>query len=152
MALFAETHLGENSILLISVHSHAGSKKELFKSDAEIICSKIRKRNATNVLLGGDTGAPLTTSLVSDCGFHPLEKTNKRTGKKYQPTWRVDCPNGEAPRAKFGRGDWLLARGAFSLKADDTELSVIYPYIMNGNKYECVSDHAMISMETNFLL
>jgi hypothetical protein len=94
----------------------------------------------------------LTTSLVSDCGFHPLEQTNKRRGKGYQPTWRVDCPNGEAPRAKFGRGDWLLAKGSFSLLDDDTELSVIYPYIMNDNKYECVSDHAMISMETNFLL
>ncbi len=155
MALFATTHIGSDTILLVSVHSHSGSKVHLFQEDAKLVCDEIQRRNATNVLLGGDTGPPFINPLVSDCGFYPLEMTNKKNGRRFQPTWRVDCPNGEAPRARFQRGDWLLARGAgFSSLGgtdDKTSLSVVYPYIMKDNKYECVSDHAMIAMETDFV-
>ncbi|KAK1739538.1 hypothetical protein QTG54_010081 [Skeletonema marinoi] len=155
MALFATTHIGNDTILLVSVHGHAGSKGHLFQEDAMMVCNEIQRRNATNVLLGGDTGPPFINPLVSDCGFYPLEKTNKKNGRRFQPTWRVDCPNGDAPRAKFARGDWLLARGGgFSSLGgadDNTSLSVVYPYIMRDTKYECVSDHAMIAMETDFI-
>ncbi|KAL7453061.1 hypothetical protein ACHAWC_004746 [Mediolabrus comicus] len=155
MALFATTHIGGDTILLVSVHSHSGSKGRLFEEDAKLVCDEIQRRNATNVLLGGDTGPPFINPLVSDCGFYPLEKTNKKNGRRFQPTWRVDCPNGEAPRAKFQRGDWLLARGAgfSSLEEtdDNTSLSVVYPYIMKDKKYECISDHAMLAMETDFV-
>jgi hypothetical protein len=34
---------------------------------------------------------------------------------------------------------------------DNTTLSVVYPYIMKDKKFECVSDHAMITIETDFL-
>lgn len=155
MALFATTHIGNNAILLVSVHSHAGSKNQLHKEDAKLVCNEIERRNATNVLLGGDTGPSFINPLVSDCGFYPPEKTNKKNGRRFQPTWRVDCPNGEAPRAKFQRGDWMLARGAgfSSLRGadDNTSLSVVYPYIMKNEKYECVSDHAMLAIETDFI-
>lgn len=153
MALFATTHIGDESILLVSVHSHAGSPKNLFRDDALAVCKEIRRRNATNVLLGGDTGPPFTSTLVSDCGFHPLEKTNKRKGRRFQPTWRVDCPDGGPPHAKFSRGDWLLARGpGFPLAEQETVLSVLYPYKkLAEGKYDCISDHAMIAMETDFV-
>lgn len=153
MALFATTHIGDEHILLISVHSHAGSPKNLFSDDARAVCKEIHRRNITNILLGGDTGPPFTSTLVSECGFHPLEKTNKRSGRRFQPTWRVDCPDGESPRAKFSRGDWLLARGPnFPLVEKETTLSVFYPYKkLEGGKYNCISDHAMIAMETDFV-
>ena len=155
MALFATTHIGNDAILLVSVHSHSGSKNQWHKEDAKLVCNEIERRNATNVLLGGDTGPSFINPLVSDCGFYPLDKTNKKNGRRFQPTWRVDCPNGEAPRAKFQRGDWMMARGAgFSSlgRADDnTTLSVVYPYIMKNEKFECVSDHAMLAMETDFI-
>ena len=153
MALFATTRIGNDDILLVSVHSHAGSKADLFKDDAIAVCKEIKRRNATNALLGGDTGPPFTTTLVSDCGFHHLEQTNKRKGRRFQPTWRVDCPDGEPPRAKFARGDWMLARGpGFPLIEKETSLFVFYPYRkLKDDKYECISDHAMIAMETDFV-
>ena len=152
MALFATTHIANDDILMISVHSHAGSKGDLLKDDVMTICKEIKRRNATNVLIGGDTGPPITTGFVSECGFHPLEKTNKKKGLRFEPTWRVDCPSHGPPQAKFSQGDWLLARGpGFPLAEKDTSLSVFYPYrLLKGNKYDCISDHAIIALETNF--
>ena len=66
MALFATTHIGNDTILLVSVHGHAGSKGHLFQEDAMMVCNEIQRRNATNVLLGGDTGPPFINPLVSD--------------------------------------------------------------------------------------
>jgi hypothetical protein len=40
MALFATTHLGDNSILLISVHSHTGSKKNTCSKWMPSQCNK----------------------------------------------------------------------------------------------------------------
>ena len=64
MALFATTHIANTTILLVSVHSHAGSQKYLFKRDAQLICTEILKRNASNVLLGGDTGKNGSSILI----------------------------------------------------------------------------------------
>jgi len=60
------------------------------------------------------------------------------------------------PRARFQKGDRLLARGAPGISSlggtdDNTSLSGVYPFIMKDKKYECVSDHAMIAMETDFV-
>jgi hypothetical protein len=65
----------------------------------------------------------------------------------------VDCPHGETPIAKFQRGDWLLLKGAaFPCKEERTTLSVFYPYVMDREKYNCISDHAIIAIETDFVL
>ena len=94
MALFTLIQTNIGNILAISMHAHSGSKKKLLKGDAELICNEIQKYNSstTNVILGGDVASPIPQTLVSDCGFFALEKTNsqKRGGARgLEPTWRV---------------------------------------------------------------
>jgi hypothetical protein len=62
------------------------------KDDARLICKEIQKYSTTNVIIGGDIASPIPQTLVSECGFFPLEKTNSQKGGKgsrLTPSWRV---------------------------------------------------------------
>jgi endonuclease/exonuclease/phosphatase family metal-dependent hydrolase len=95
MALFAQVRTDKGDILVISIDAHSGSKHRLLKQDARTICNEIENKwnanNVTNVLLGGDIDKPIPETLVSECGFFDLKKTNsKQAGSnRLVPTWRV---------------------------------------------------------------
>jgi len=79
-------------ILAISIHAHSGSKQTFLKEDARLICKEIQKYSTTNVIIGGDIAYPIPQTLVSECDFFPLEKTNSQKGGKgsrLTPSWKV---------------------------------------------------------------
>ena len=93
MALFTlirtETY---GDILAISMHAHSGSKNNFLKDDARLMCREIQKYSTTNVIIGGDIASPIPQTLVSECGFFPLEATNSQKGGKgsrLTPSWKV---------------------------------------------------------------
>jgi len=152
-------------ILAISMHAHSGSKQIFLKDDARLICKEIQKYSTTNnVIIGGDIASPIPQTLVSECGFFPLEKTNSQKGGKgsrLTPSWKVVCPNGDSPRtARYPtRGDFVLMKGSgFNIDSSDTKTSTIYTYrkheVKNGTKprYECVSDHALLTVDVELLI
>jgi len=147
MALFAITDLGNGRrLLIISAHGHGGAKKQDLESDAQVLCKEINGySNVSGFFIGGDMSGNLVWKLMQLCGTFALEKTNNYRGRRAVPTWRVDCPNGGPPRARFERGDWLLARGNLTIL--NTTVQTIHPYRKTPDgKYECVSDHSIISL------
>jgi len=149
-------------ILAISIHAHSGSKQDLLKQDAKIVCDEIEKYSATNIIMGGDIASPIPQTLVSDCGFFVLEKTNSQKngkGSRLTPSWKVVCPDGNMPRtARYPtRGDFILVKGpGFDIDSKLTKTRTIYPFRKHeGNdgakpRYECVSDHALLSLDIEF--
>lgn len=91
MALFASIETDVGVILVISMHAHSGSKRNLLRSDAVLVCDEISKWNITNVIIGGDIASPIPKWLVSGCGFWALDKTNsqKKNGGGLMPSWKV---------------------------------------------------------------
>ena len=93
MALFTLVRTDTyGDILAVSVHAHSGSKQRFLKDDARLICKEIQKYSTTNVIIGGDIASPIPQTLVSKCGFFPLEKTNSQKrgkGSGSTPSWRV---------------------------------------------------------------
>eukprot|EP01083_Nonionella_stella_P278607 947506_1 len=165
MALFTliQTDIGNMNILAISIHAHSGSQRHLLKRDAELICNEIQKYNSTttNVIMGGDIASPIPQTLVSECGFFALEKTNSQKGgggRGLEASWRVVCPDGKAPRtARYPtRGDYILIKGSGFDVNNMTKTSTLYTYRKHydeGKKeemYECVSDHALLTIDIDF--
>jgi len=160
MALFTLIQTGDfGDLLAISIHAHSGSKNNLLKEDAKLVCDEIKKYSTTNVIIGGDIASPIPQNLVSDCGFFALEKTNSKKdgkGSRLTPSWRVVCPDGNMPRtARYPtRGDYILVKGpGFDVDSNMTKTNTIYPYRKHeGNDgakpwLECVSDHALLSLD-----
>ena len=71
------------------------------------------------------------------------------------------CPGGKAPRAvRAMRGDWMLARGS-GFDINSTKTSTIFTYRLHKEEdqngvektaYECISDHALITLDVDFHL
>jgi hypothetical protein len=103
MALFAQVRTDMGDVLVISIHTHSGSKCNLLKQDVRTICNEIKNKwsdngngngsgkNDINVLMGGDIDMPIPETLVSECGFFDLKKTNskQRRSNRLVPTWKV---------------------------------------------------------------
>eukprot|EP00979_Chaetoceros_neogracilis_P007546 scaffold1595_cov276-Chaetoceros_neogracile.AAC.3 len=91
MALFTSIETFVGKILIISMHTHSGSSRNLLRGDAALVCDEIQRWNITNVIIGGDIATPIPKWLVSDCDFFALGKTNSRQehGKGLTPTWKV---------------------------------------------------------------
>jgi endonuclease/exonuclease/phosphatase family metal-dependent hydrolase len=91
MALFTSIETFVGKILIISMHAHSGSSRNLLRGDAALVCDEIQRWNITNVIIGGDIATPIPKWLVSDCDFFALGKTNSRQehGKGLTPTWKV---------------------------------------------------------------
>ena len=89
----------------------------------------------------------LVWKLMQICQTLPLEATNNYNGRRAVPTWKVTCPDGGPPRAKFERGDWLMAKGG--LEIVNNTVKTIHPYRKTADdKYECISDHSIISFQS----
>jgi len=161
MALFTLIRADEfGDILAISIHAHSGSKRQLLKGDAKLVCDEIQKYSTPNVIIGGDIASPIPQTLVSDCGFFALEKTNSQQGGKgsrLMPSWKIVCPDGKPPQtARYPtRGDFLLVKGpGFYPDSNLTRTDTIYPYrkheatiSSDSSRYECISDHAILSLD-----
>ncbi|KAL7461902.1 hypothetical protein ACHAXS_002310 [Conticribra weissflogii] len=90
MALFALIQTEYSDILVVSVHTHSGSKRTLLEEDAKLLCSEIHKYSTTNVIIGGDLAAPVPQRLVSECGFFELKMTNSHNGRgRLTPSWKI---------------------------------------------------------------
>ena len=140
-------------LLVVSAHDHGGAKKKDLLLDADILCKEIKSfANITAVFLGGDLPGSLVEWLWYSCGTLPLQATNNYRvgGKRPVPTWRVDCPNGEQPRARFERGDWLVAKGKLNIVHNTVQTIPPYQKTEDG-KYNCISDHSIISLKAELL-
>jgi hypothetical protein len=151
MALFAVTTLPDGrDVLVVSVHSHGDAKKQLLQQDAKHICNEINEfRNTSFVLLGGDMSGVLVRDLARICGTLSMKKTNEHSPKgRPKPT----CPDYRAPRARFERGDWLVARGGSSFAVRNETVKTTHPFIKTSDgKYECISDHSMIEFTADIV-
>jgi hypothetical protein len=149
MALFATTLVGNTEFLLISMHTHAGSKKHLLQRDAEVVCNQISLFNSSVVIIGGDIYRDTVDAFVEKCGFLPLEATNQKEGNAFKSSWKVNCPNAGPPVASKGRGDWVLARGE-GLRVDKESLTTVHPYVKSeDDTYECISDHSIVGFQAS---
>jgi hypothetical protein len=147
MALFVITQLPDDQkILMVAAHGHGGAKKDKLLGDARLLCHEIQSfSNISAVVLGGDLPGVLVTELQKVCHTLPLQTTNNYSpnGKRPIPTWRVDCPNGNKPRARFERGDWLVAKGMNVTQ--HSSVQTIHPFKrLPDGKYDCISDHSII--------
>jgi len=151
MAMYTRTRMAKDrDILVVAMHGHGGSKTNKLQKDARTICADIKSfSNITAVFVGGDMAGVLANALQNSCNMLPLNETNNFRGKRAVNTWRVECPNGEKPRARFERGDWLVAGGAIASKEDS--IKTVHPFRkLPDNKYECISDHSMIEFTAVF--
>lgn len=155
MALFTlieSQHFG--TILAISMHSHSGSNPNLLKQDALLVCKEIEKYpSARSIIIGGDLANPIPKTFVSECGFAALDKTNSKKGNRLASTWKVVCKDGHAPSlSKYSlRGDFILMKQGqgYELNSNTTKTDTIYMYRRRNDdgRYECISDHALITLE-----
>jgi len=124
--------------------------------DWNIICNRIRDFQDTGisgVFLAGDIcGKPLAQDLVQKCGgFLPLDATNEYDTKEGKPvaSWKVECPQGTAPRALGGRGDWILGSKEFSV--NPKSLRTIHPSKIVNGRHICLSDHSILKLDATLL-
>lgn len=145
MALFATTHFPDGrEVLLVSVHSHGGAKARSLVRDARDICHELKTTydSSSAVFLAGDMARTLVNELSQACSTLSLQESNDM-----KKTWKVECKDGSAPKARFERGDWLIARGG------GANLTVSNPKTIHAatrnqqGKFECLSDHSIIELD-----